>query len=134
MLVLNVGPEEENLRDSTASLDFSIVAKQVVNTPFEGISVTTPKRSRMPLVEAKTPTSPFAGRVREMMDSVERIKKQIPVIKEENRQKAKEQRKLLKEMQAAEKENNAKFAKASQEVFSFMTSIMTNIFVSESVF
>jgi DNA uptake protein ComE-like DNA-binding protein len=116
-LILNVGPEEENLRDSSASLDFSTVAKQVVNSPFEGLSVTTPKKnSRMPLEEIKTPTSPFAGRMREFSDSIERHKNKILVLKNESRQKAKEQRNLLKELKATEKENNAKIARSSQEV------------------
>ena len=37
-------------------------------------------------------------------------------MKNENRQKAKEQRNLLKELKATEKENNAKIARSSQEV------------------
>ena len=116
-MILNVGPEEENLRDSSASLDFSTVAKQVVNTPFEGLSVTTPKKnSRIPLEEIKTPTSPFAGRMREFNDSMERHRNKILALKNESRQKAKEQRNLLKELKATEKENNAKIARSSQEV------------------
>jgi len=116
LLILNVGPEEENLRDSAASLDFSTVAKQVVNSPFEGLSFTTPKKnSRMPMEENKTPTSPFAGRMREFHDSIERHKNKILVMKNENRQKAKEQRNLLKELKATEKENNEKIARSSQE-------------------
>lgn len=115
-MILNVGPEEENLRDSSASLDFSTVAKQVVNSPFEGLSVTTPKKnSRIPLEEIKTPTSPFAGRMREFNDSMERHKNKILALKNESRQKAKEQRNLLKELKATEKENNAKIARSSQE-------------------
>ena len=126
MLILNVAPEEENLRDSAASLDFSTVAKQIVSTPFEGLSamVTPKKSSRMPLEENKTPTSPFAGRTRQMNDSIERYHKQVLIMKEENRQKAAEQRNLLKEMKAAEKENDAKLARAAREVNSTSSSII----------
>jgi hypothetical protein len=134
-LILNVGPEEENLRDSSASLDFSTVAKQVVNSPFEGLSVTTPKKnSRIPLEEIKTPTSPFAGRMREFSDSIERHKNKILVLKNESRQKAKEQRNLLKELKATEKENNAKIARSSQEVILIPANSIQLTFFSETTF
>lgn len=117
LLILNVGPEEENLRDSSASLDFSTVAKQVLNSPFEGLSMTTPKKtSRMPLELNRTPTSPFAGRMREFNDSIERHKNKILVMKKENRQKAISLKSnLIKELKATEKENNEKIARGSQE-------------------
>ena len=72
--------------------------------------------------------------MREFHDSIERHKNKILVMKNENRQKAKEQRNLLKELKATEKENNEKIARSSQEVNESLIHSNKLIFTSESTF